>query len=66
MNNKNLFHKRIKILGLSIVVEKFRFQNKYLNLPHKLFKPGVHYYVTEENNKLISIVIKNYRLMFVF
>ena len=43
----------------------FRRQNKYLPLPHKLFKPGIRYYKDKENIKFLALVVGNKRIMFI-
>ena len=62
--NTNYFKKEFKIFNVLIRFEEFRLQNKFLNLPHKLFKSGIHTYVNKDNGiKAISFVYKNYRLI---
>ena len=66
MNNK-FFKKEFKIFNVLIAFEKFRHQNKYLPLPHKLFQSGIHKYKNEGGKvKFISFVIKNYRLLIIY
>ena len=43
----------------------FRINNKYLPLPHKLFKSGIRYYKDKENIRFLAIVVKNKRIKFV-
>lgn len=59
------FSKKIKIGEIDIIIEKFRIQNKFLPLPHNLFKNGFNTFVDCENNKYYSFVISNFRIMIV-
>ena len=59
------FNKKIKIGEIDIIIETFRIQNKFLPLPHNLFKNGFNTFVDRENNKYYSFVISNFRIMIV-
>ena len=64
--NSDLFRKEFKIFNVLITFEKFRQQNKFLPLPHKLFKSGMHTYKNDSGNVFfISFVFKNYRLLII-
>lgn len=59
------FSKKIKIGKIDIVIETFRIQNKFLPLPHNLFKNGFNTFIDRENNEYCSFVVKNFRIMLV-
>lgn len=62
---KTRFYKKIKFGKIIISIETFRIQNKFLPLPHRLFKSGINKFKDCEGNKYISFVISNFRLMIV-
>ena len=60
------FKKEIKLFNVLLTFEKFRPQNKFLPLPHKLFKSGIHTYKNDSGNIFfISFVFKNYRFLII-
>lgn len=62
----NYFKKELKVFKTLITFEKFRTQNRYLPLPHNLFKPGIHTHKSDGGKVFfISIVVKNYRLLII-
>ena len=62
---KTRFCKKIKFGKIIITAETFRIQNKFLPLPHNLFKSGINKFEDVEGNKYISFVISNFRLIIV-
>lgn len=62
----NYFKKEFKVFKTLVTFERFRIQNRYLPLPHKLFKPGIHTHKSDGGNVyFVSIVISNYRLLII-
>lgn len=59
------FRKEFKIGRICITFETFRIHNKFLPLPHNLFKNGINKYIDREKNKYLSFVVSNFRIVIV-